>query len=570
MQKKIEEHVFQGMQRDTAISKQKAEFLWDAHNIRLTARHGDTLFSMTNERGTVKYDNLIKGVVLGYCVLGDYLTLFTTDPSAQSDPDRIYRLNKEGDKFVDKLLHNGNLGFDVNHPIETLGVYENIDIQKVYWTDGINQPRLINITKRLLDGMYTDTSFDFISTLSLKDSIHVKKVADSSGLFGAGVIQYAVTYYNKYGQESNISVISPLIPTSHTSRAGSPEETVGNAFKITIENPDTQFEFLRLYSIFRTSKDTTPVCKRVADVRLGYGGNSSRIIHMSEDSGNTVYSRVNLSDVLYKESIDSEFTPLITNTTHIGNQSVTVNHITLAANRYYHFTQTDNPHLILKALVYSSDVSTSNGKQMCIAWDTCTDIYISMDDVGGPGEGGHQIIIADGNRPYMSIASVINYSFTEFTKNGKVTITDNNTSGEDVDYNELLFVGGEEITASTMTQKDGTMFLGGIEIKRPQITGNYTVTNKTYPEEIQDNDENPVNMVDAIRKRTSIDSSHRTCCFPYTMKSSLYSWGNTLDACFCNISQEEKDGVLVDKYTKVDESTNVAGFKHNEHYRLGL
>jgi hypothetical protein len=51
--------------------------------------------------------------------------------------------------------------------------------------------------------------------------------------------------------------------------------------------------------------------------------------------------------------------------------------------------------------------------------------------------------------------------------NNKVTITDNGTIGEDVDYNELLFVGGEEITAGTLTQKDGTMFLGDITVKRP-------------------------------------------------------------------------------------------------------
>jgi hypothetical protein len=79
MQKKTDQHVFQGMQRDMSISKQKAEFLWDANNIRLTSRHGDTLFSMTNERGTKQIDNIsFRGVVLGYCILGNFLTVFST------------------------------------------------------------------------------------------------------------------------------------------------------------------------------------------------------------------------------------------------------------------------------------------------------------------------------------------------------------------------------------------------------------------------------------------------------------------------------------------------------------
>lgn len=88
MQKKTDEHQFTGMQRDMSISKQKAEFLWDAHNIRLTTRHGETLLSMTNERGTERCkdsdhnDISFRGVVLGYCVLGEYLTVFTTDTTA--------------------------------------------------------------------------------------------------------------------------------------------------------------------------------------------------------------------------------------------------------------------------------------------------------------------------------------------------------------------------------------------------------------------------------------------------------------------------------------------------------
>lgn len=311
MQKKTDQHVFQGMQRDMSISKQKAEFLWDANNIRLTARHGDTLFSITNERGTKRIDNVVfDGVVIGYCVLGNYLTVFTTDCSEQQEkPDHIYRVEKTDAGYILEELYNGNLNFNTAHPIECLGVYENVDIQKVYWTDGLNQPRFINIKKRLLDGAYTDTSFDFIPTLELKDSIHVKKVADSSGLFAAGVIQYAVTYYNKYGQESNISVVSPLIPTSYTARAGGPEDTIGNAFKVTVRNPDVQFEFLRLYSIFRSSKDTTPVCKRVADIRLGYGGHTSSKLVISSDSQSVWYARVD-ADVQFRSDYEDEYKDL--------------------------------------------------------------------------------------------------------------------------------------------------------------------------------------------------------------------------------------------------------------------
>ena len=47
-----EHHSFTGMQRDMSIAKHPSSFLYDAHNIRLTARGEDTLLTITNEKGT--------------------------------------------------------------------------------------------------------------------------------------------------------------------------------------------------------------------------------------------------------------------------------------------------------------------------------------------------------------------------------------------------------------------------------------------------------------------------------------------------------------------------------------
>ena len=278
--KRVESHIFQGMQRDVSISKQQPQFLWDAVNIRLTAREGDTLMSVTNEKGSVESGIYCTGSYMGHCVIGNNLVVFTTDDGY----DYIYRITKmEEGFFKKKKLYGGSigqpsLGFDPSYPLQTLGVYENEHIQKVYWTDGINQPRVINIVKDLLNSAateyYNEKSFDFVPEMQLDDSIHVKKLSDSSGSFPSGVIQYAVTYYNKYGQQSNISCVSPLIPISFFGRAGSPEEKVSNSFRIVINNPDTTFEYLRLYSIFRSSLNGTPICKRVEDVKLGDGGTS--------------------------------------------------------------------------------------------------------------------------------------------------------------------------------------------------------------------------------------------------------------------------------------------------------
>jgi hypothetical protein len=86
--------------------------------------------------------NKIIGIDIGSCVIGDNLIVFTTD----SGVDRIYKI-REPDSYISDviMLYEGNLNFSKDNPIQTLGTIENENIQKVYWVDGRNQPRFINI-----------------------------------------------------------------------------------------------------------------------------------------------------------------------------------------------------------------------------------------------------------------------------------------------------------------------------------------------------------------------------------------------------------------------------------------
>lgn len=113
--------------------------------------------SITTEKGsklaTLKGDFTgakMIGSYVGHCVLGDYLAVFTHDTTG----DYIFRIHKEDDETYTLSCLTGTeydqstgkataysplqLGFDAAHPLQTLGVYENKYIQKVYWTDGKN------------------------------------------------------------------------------------------------------------------------------------------------------------------------------------------------------------------------------------------------------------------------------------------------------------------------------------------------------------------------------------------------------------------------------------------------
>ena len=290
MQQLLENHIFTGMQKDLSVSKHPVQFLYDARNIRLTAREKDTLLSVTNERSTLDTNITINGTYLGHCLLGKYLVVFST--KGLKEDDNASEEDKAVDDYITRIdlstkeklvLYNGNLSFSLDHPIEAIGSYENESIQKVYWIDGDNQLRMINIVaEKLLSGElddtksyydatnlgYTDYSFDSIPVLQLNEEITVSRMLGSSGEFTSGVIQYAFTYYRKYGQETNIFYTSPLRFIAPIDRGGAPDEKVSTSFEIKVTNVDRNFDFLRIYSIQRTSLDGTPICKRVVDIEI--------------------------------------------------------------------------------------------------------------------------------------------------------------------------------------------------------------------------------------------------------------------------------------------------------------
>lgn len=266
---KAEFHIFQGMRRDNHQIKQDSKFLWDAHNIRLTNRDDNTLLSITNEKGTSHPLCTLDGQYVGHCVLNKYLVIFTAiiDNDGTSTSNWIYRINKNNTEYTQKVLYQDNTGalnLSPNNPIEAIGLYEQKSIQKVYWVDGKNQPRVINIVEE--NKKYNETSFDFVRTLQLKENVTVTKEY-GNGSFPSGIIQYAFSYFNKYGQESNLFYITPLYYISPSNRGESPENKVACQFNINIKNTD-KFQYIRVYSIQRTSIDATPSVKIIRDIEI--------------------------------------------------------------------------------------------------------------------------------------------------------------------------------------------------------------------------------------------------------------------------------------------------------------
>ena len=349
-----------GMQRDLSVSAFNSQYSYENKNIRIMSTDDNTLLSISNEKGNISpyiygIGDSIKGIPIGQSLLNDELVIFSSgqiiirkikdidassstindltaternieDIDSEDFKDKIYKIWLDGLNIGGKILFSGNLKFNPRYPIETISLYENENSKKVYWVDGINQPRVINIAS---ETEWKDNSFNFVKEVIPPDSVTIDTI-DGGGQFSSGVIQYCITYVSEYLQESNIVYTSPLYFTSSGGKGGSPEELSNNSFRINIYNPDTSWDYVRIYSIFRSSINATPEVKRVIDLSIGTSTGGSLTY---TDSGN--YGDIeDPTKLLYVGGVEAVFGTIShkDGTLFLGDIKVSNNHLWVENN----------------------------------------------------------------------------------------------------------------------------------------------------------------------------------------------------------------------------------------------
>ena len=184
MANKQAKFTYRGLNQDVTKSKHPFEFYYDSKNIRIINTDSQDSYSVTNEKGNTKvldipsiyitydeqngnrYNKLIKyndielpfisdelidsmpnstnsQVIIGHVVTRDSIILLSTDDNKFDCVWEVTELLEGG--FDLKLLYCRDLNFSTESPIQILYNYENDKIQKIYWVDGVNQLRFINI-----------------------------------------------------------------------------------------------------------------------------------------------------------------------------------------------------------------------------------------------------------------------------------------------------------------------------------------------------------------------------------------------------------------------------------------
>lgn len=279
MQEKVFTLLNGGMRRDDSISKADKTTAFENINIRVTASDSGTQFSVTNERGTkaallAAGSDTITGSLLGWTVLNKTVVLFTADQNNGYIYKAVY---DDVNSFAVTKLFDANGLFLPGNRIEAVAYYEREDIQKVYWVDGVNPLRSINIAAD--PSTFKRETLDSTGWITTNVTGTVTKEFGGGSTRQNGTIQYFVTFYNKYGNETGIAWASDIIYLS-PERGGSADGTNHNTITISLTNLDGRlYTNYRVYSIFRGTLNGTPVASIVSEGRM-----SSRTV-----SGSTIY-----------------------------------------------------------------------------------------------------------------------------------------------------------------------------------------------------------------------------------------------------------------------------------------
>ena len=336
-------HSYGGMMQDTAKSKFPNSFYYEGKNIRIVATDSQSTGAVTNEKGNslifqvpvpvvnettkiISYagktlsftTSELTGatqsgdqVIIGHSNSRKYILLFTTDNNGF---DCIWKI--QYDNYDITLLYMRNLSFSSNCPVQVINNFENKNIDKIYWADGNNQLRFLNIEHSIANQDLEElidvpvSVIDMVGKYTLSQPIITS--ISAGGIHTSGMIQYAYNLYRLNSSQTKISPLSELISLDKGYLGGgSLNEVVGASPILSISGIDRSFTNIKVYAIKYTSYNEVPSISVIDD--RGIPSNGSIQVY---DDGNVI-STLSLeefiflgSDIVIPKHINTKFNRL--------------------------------------------------------------------------------------------------------------------------------------------------------------------------------------------------------------------------------------------------------------------
>lgn len=304
MEKSIK-HSWKGMIQDISSSKFPNEYYFEGKNIRIVATDSQSTGSVSNEKGnkfileipSIQVDELNKKInyndkqisyntneinsslsssthqIIGRCFCREFIILISTDSKGS---DAIWKLSYDHEL---SLIYLRNMNLNISNPVDVINNYENRIIDKIYWTDGINQLSLININHSIENGDSEELIDVPLSSVRMVGEYNLSSPRLTNIVFGgshtSGMIQYAYNLYRVNSSQTKMSPFSELISLDkgNGNGGGDVNEKVGSIPVLKIENIDLNYTNIRVYAIKYTSFNQVPSVFLISDSQIPKNGN---------------------------------------------------------------------------------------------------------------------------------------------------------------------------------------------------------------------------------------------------------------------------------------------------------
>ena len=283
-----------GLDLDTNVNSYSNKAYPYATNFKLTTSEGGesaTLSSMKYD--VVRITAAANTKIIGGTILRDKIVLFTKSTLAPNIGS-IHVIDITDNEITlsssNRLVSKTDFSF--GDSIDVVARYESDTIQKVYWADGVNQIRFVDINEANLSTKPT-TQFDIVAEATIGNIALDRMI---SGSLKTGVYQYAFCFYNLNGQETPYSTATPPIPVSNyglqdansVNFRGSDVGTLTDkGVRVIITTSEVRYNRLRIIRLFYSTVDGVP------EVDIVYEGDT--LVYFS-DGGSTTLGTLILED----------------------------------------------------------------------------------------------------------------------------------------------------------------------------------------------------------------------------------------------------------------------------------
>lgn len=289
-----------GMNKDSHPSNlQPSEYI-EAWNAVQNSKEYGNLYNLSNEKGFSIYSDFKEkkpnNIIIGMFPINGRIVVFSitlfneieykTSSSEVGfiDEDGIYKtvINdtnpniyssgfKPTQQQIDSYSDFEFLNFNINNQIDCEGRINFNNQLIVYWLDGLNRPRFLEIDR---DYELPENQFEGLSRQVLivdapnKANVEYSKTLDGGGLLTPGVYQFVVRYFNDVNQYTTFGYIChpiPVVDESESTVDRNDYDGVGfnyplqinKSIELEIQNLDLNFKFFEVIVIYYSGSSNT-------------------------------------------------------------------------------------------------------------------------------------------------------------------------------------------------------------------------------------------------------------------------------------------------------------------------